>query len=41
MHFNLDETTLKDYNTVVYHVVYVDDLLIIGNNEAYNAFIKK
>jgi hypothetical protein len=43
-HFNLDDATLfvqKDGKIVVYLVVYVDDLLIIGNNESYNASIKK
>jgi hypothetical protein len=43
-HFNLDDATLfvkKVGKTVVYLVVYVDDLLITGNNEAYIASIKK
>jgi hypothetical protein len=43
-HFNLDDATLfvkKVGKTVVYLVVYVDDLLIIGNNESYIASIKK
>jgi hypothetical protein len=43
-HFNLDEAILfvkKVGKSVVYLVVYVDDLLIIGNNEAYIASIKK
>ena len=44
MHYNLDDATLfvkKVGKTVVYLVVYVDDLLIIGNNESYIASIKK
>jgi hypothetical protein len=43
-HFNLDDATLfvkKVEKTVVYLVVYVGDLLIIGNNESYIASIKK
>jgi len=43
-HFNLDDATpfvKKVGKTVVYLVVYVDDLLIIGNNESYIASIKK
>jgi hypothetical protein len=43
-HFNLDDATLfvkKVGKTVVYLVVYVDDLLITGNNENYIASIKK
>jgi hypothetical protein len=43
-HFNLDNATLfvkKVGKTIVYLVVYVDDLLIIGNNESYIASIKK
>jgi hypothetical protein len=43
-HFNLDDATLfvkKVGKIVVYLVVYVDDLLIIGTNEAYIASIKK
>ena len=43
-HFNLDDATLfvkKVGKTVVYIVVYVDDLFIIGNNENYVASIKK
>jgi hypothetical protein len=43
-HFNLDDATLfvkKVGKIVVYLVVYVDDLLITGNNEAYIASIKK
>jgi hypothetical protein len=42
--FNLYSATLfvkKIGKTVVYLVVYVDDLLIIGNNESYIASIKK
>jgi hypothetical protein len=43
-HFNLDDATLfvtKVGKNVVYLVVYVDDLLIIGNNESYITSIKK
>jgi hypothetical protein len=43
-HFNLDDATLlvkKVIKNVVYLVMYVDDLLITGNNEAYIASIKK
>ena len=43
-HFDLDDATLfvkKVGKTVVYLVVYVDDLLIIGNNESYIASMKK
>jgi hypothetical protein len=43
-HFNLDDATLfvkKVGKIVVYLVVYVDDLLITGNNESYIASIKK
>jgi hypothetical protein len=43
-HFNLDGATLfvkKVGKTIVYIVVYVDDVLIRGNNESYVAFIKK
>jgi hypothetical protein len=43
-HFNLDDATLfvkKVGKTVVYLVVYVDDLFITGNNEIYVASIKK
>jgi hypothetical protein len=43
-HFNLDDATLfvkKVGKTIVYLVVYVDDLFIIGNNENYIASIKK
>jgi hypothetical protein len=43
-HFNLDDATLfvnKVGKIVVYIVVYVDDLLIIGNNERYIAPIRK
>jgi hypothetical protein len=42
--FNLDDATLfvkKVGKSVVYLVVYVDDMLIIGNNESYIASIKK
>jgi hypothetical protein len=42
--FNLDDATLfvkKVGKIIVYLVVYVDDLLITGNNEAYIASIKK
>jgi hypothetical protein len=42
--FNLDDATLfvKEVGkTIVYLVVYVDDLLIKGNNESYIASIKK
>jgi hypothetical protein len=43
-HFNLDDATLfvkKGGKIVVYLIVYVDDILIIGNNEAYIASINK
>eukprot|EP00253_Pinus_taeda_P029221 PITA_29221 len=43
-HFDLDDATLfvkKVGKTVVYLVVYVDDLLMAGNNESYIASIKK
>jgi hypothetical protein len=43
-HCNLDDATLfvnKVGKTVVYLVVYVDDLLITGNKESYIASIKK
>ena len=43
-HFNLDDATLffkKVGKTIVYLEVYVDDMLIIGNNESYIASINK
>ena len=43
-HFDIDDATLfikKDGRSVVYLVVYVDDLLMTGNNEYYIASIKK
>jgi hypothetical protein len=43
-HHNLDDATLfvqKVGKTIIYLVVYVDDLLITGNNESYNASTKK
>jgi hypothetical protein len=43
-HFNSDDATLfikKVGKIVVYIMVYADDLLITGNNEAYIASIKK
>eukprot|EP00253_Pinus_taeda_P025452 PITA_25452 len=43
-HYDLDYATLfvnKVGKTVVYLVVYVDDLLMTGNNESYIASIKK
>jgi len=43
-HFNLDDAALfvkKKGKTIVYLVVHIDDLLIIGNNESYIAFVKK
>ena len=43
-HFNLDDATLfvnKVGRSVVYLVVYVDDLLITGNNDDYIASIKR
>ena len=43
-YFNLDDATLfvkKVGKIVVYLVVYVDDLLMTGNNESYIASIKK
>jgi len=42
--FNIDDATLfvkKVGKIVVYLVVFVDDLLIAGNNESYIASIKK
>eukprot|EP00253_Pinus_taeda_P014817 PITA_14817 len=43
-HYDLDDATLfvkKVGKTVVYLAVYVDDLLMTGNNESYIASIKK
>eukprot|EP00253_Pinus_taeda_P001766 PITA_01766 len=43
-HYELDDATLfvkKVGKIVVYLVVYVDDRLMTGNNESYNASIKK
>ena len=43
-HFNLDDATLfvKKFGiSVVYLVVYVDDLLITGNNDDYIVSIKR
>ena len=43
-HFNLDDGTLfvnKVGRSIVYLVVYVDDLLITGNSDDYIVFIKK
>ena len=43
-HFDLDDATLfikKVGRSVVYLLVYVDDLLMTGNNESYRASIKK
>ena len=43
-HFDLDDATLfikKFGRSVVYLVVYVDDLLMTSNNESYIASIKK
>jgi len=43
-HFDLNDATLfikKVGKTIVYLVVYVDDILMIGNNESYIASIKK
>eukprot|EP00253_Pinus_taeda_P013059 PITA_13059 len=43
-HYDLDDETLfvkKVGKTIVYLVVYVDDLLMTGNNESYIASIKK
>ena len=43
-HFNLDDETLfirKVGKIFVYLVVYVDDLLITGNNESYIASVKQ
>jgi hypothetical protein len=43
-HFNIDDATLfvkKVGKNVVYLVVYVDDMLIIGNNESFITSIKK
>jgi len=43
-HFDLDDATLfvkKVGKIVVYLVVYVDDLLMTGNNESHIASIKK
>ena len=42
--FNLDDATLfvkKVGRSVVYLVVYVDDLFIIGNDDAYISSIKR
>ena len=43
-HFDLDDATLfikKVGRSVVYLVVYIDDLLLTGNNESYIESIKK
>ena len=43
-HYDLDDATLfvkKVGKKVVYLVVYVDDILMTGNNESYIASIKK
>ena len=43
-HYDLDDETLfakKVGKKVVYLVVYVDDILMTGNNESYIASIKK
>jgi len=43
-HYGLDDATLfvkKVGKTVVYPVVYVDDILMTGNNESYIASRKK
>ena len=43
-HYDLDDATFfvkKVGKTIVYLVVYVDDLLMTGNNESYIASIKK
>ena len=43
-HYDLDDATLfvkKVGKTCIYLVVYIDDLLMIGNNESYIASIKK
>ena len=43
-HYDLDDATLfvnKIGKTLVYLVVYLDDLLMTGNNESYIASIKK
>jgi hypothetical protein len=43
-HFNIDDVTLfvkKVGKTILYLVVYVDDLLITGNNESYITSMKK
>ena len=43
-HYDLDDVTLfvnKAGKTVVYLVVYVDDLLMTGNNESYIESMKK
>ena len=43
-HFNLDDASLfvkKVGKIIVYLVVYMDDLLMSGNNENYIAYIKK
>jgi len=42
--FYLDDATIfvkKIGNLVVYLLVYVDDLMIIGNNDDYIAFVKR
>ena len=43
-HFDLNDATLfvkKVGKTIVYLVLYVDDILMTGNNESYIASIKK
>jgi len=43
-HFNLNDATLfvkKFGKTIVYLLVYVDDLLITGNNEGFIASVKQ
>jgi hypothetical protein len=43
-HFNIDDATLffkKVGKTIVYLMVYADDIFMIGNNEAYILSIKK
>ena len=43
-HFNLDDATLfvkKFGRSILYLVVYVDDLLIMGNNDDYITSIKR